>query len=74
MMPARDSTGCNNRHKFGWIAVGYCEEDDFWFSSEGVFRSKKLAIEDLIENYTVDQYSAVRVPLLKMHKAKQSRG
>ena len=68
-MSINDSEGCNSRHKFGWIAVGYNQEDDFWFLS-GVFKIKKFAIEYLLDNFEVDQYSAVRIPLLRTTKNK----
>lgn len=62
-MPSQKKTGCGKKSRFGWIAVGYSKSNDFWYSSEGVFREKKEAIGDLCDNYPVDQWIAHRIPL-----------
>lgn len=58
-------TGCRAKQRFGYIAVGYNHEDCFWYSSEGVFRSKEEAIKDLRNWYEVDNAYAIRIKLEK---------
>ena len=64
-MPSEAKTGCNKRTKIGYVAVGYSREEDFWYSSEGVFRTRQLALDDLAGNpgWPVDFVYAIGVPL-----------
>jgi len=66
-MPATIKNGRSKRHKVGYIAVGYSSEYTFWYSSEGVFSTKKAAIEDLEFYYSPDFSYAVKIDL-KMPK------
>ena len=61
------TNGRSRRHKVGYIAVGYSSTIDYWFSSEGVFSTKKEAIKDLEFNYSPDFSYAVKIDL-KMSK------
>lgn len=63
-MTTYTKTGRSKRHRIGYIAVGYSSEMDFWYSSEGVFATSKLAQENLLqEYYPVDFAYAVKVDL-----------
>ena len=62
-MPAVIENGRSKRHKVGYIAVGFKYCYDFWYSSEGVFSTKKAAIKDLEFNYSPDFSYAVKIDL-----------
>lgn len=64
-MPSDAKTGCTIRSKIGYIAVGFSKEDDFWYSSEGVFKTAKLAIEDLAEWHPSSGIKAIKIKLNK---------
>lgn len=62
-MPTTNKTGRNRKHKIGYISVGYSAQDNFWYSSEGVFATPKLAIDDCRFCYPVDFAYAIKVNL-----------
>ncbi len=66
-VPIRDFKANERRgkSKVGWIAVGYSKEDDFWYSSEGVFGSRKVALKNIQFYYPVDNAYAIKVDLDK---------
>jgi hypothetical protein len=72
-MPSNIKNGRTKKHRVGYIALGYSEEEDFWYSSEGVFASKKAAIKDLEFNYPVDFAYAVKVDLSFPSKGKVTK-
>jgi hypothetical protein len=65
-MSSQVKTGCNGRYKFGWIASGYSPEEDFWYSSEGIFNKASEAKKDLLTYYDVDikTVRTHRIPLV----------
>lgn len=62
-MSSLKKTGCSSANRVGYIAVGFSKRDNFWYSSEGVFNSPELAIEDVIRWYEVDGAYAIKVSL-----------
>jgi hypothetical protein len=66
-MPSRPNTGRKGKHSTGYIAVGYQRKTDFWFSSEGVFKTAELARLNLEELFDVENSYAIRIPLRKNH-------